>query len=292
MNTSDSKKENRTLIVYLVSAFGLSWALQFISFRLPPLAAQPVTALSMYAPLAGVWISHGGLKREKTGIGWKCRLRGNIKWILAAWFLPAVYSLAGIGLFALLFPGRLDPELGYIRSMLPAGTPVNPLLMAAVQIAAAITYAPLINVFFAIGEEAGWRGYLTPCLQKKLGRKSGLVVSGIIWAAWHFPLILFAGYEYGTGYPGAPFTGLMAMCLFTTAVGVLLSLLYEKSGSVWLPALAHGAINASASLGLLFLPAGTESYLLGPLLPGVVSVLPLALTAAVVLLRGSDAEKS
>ena len=158
--------------------------------------------------------------------------------------------------------------------------------LAAVMLVQAVTYAPFLNAILAVGEEAGWRGFLTPYLSARFGRRKGLVFSGCIWAVWHWPLILCAGYEYGVGYPGAPFTGMLLMCAAATALGILLSLLYEKAESIWAPALAHGAVNAAAGLGVLFLRAGVTSLFPGPTPFGLIAGLPMFALAAYVLLRG------
>jgi membrane protease YdiL (CAAX protease family) len=163
--------------------------------------------------------------------------------------------------------------------------PLSPSFLLLIQLAGVITYAPLINLLFAIGEESGWRGFMVPALMESWGRRTGLIVGGVIWGAWHWPLIIFVGYQYGIGYFGAPVTGLFAMCLFTTSLGILLQFLYEKGGTIWLPALAHGAINAVAAAPLYFVPADTSHYLLGPTMAGLIPVIPIAVCAAVILLR-------
>ena len=62
----------------------------------------------------------------------------------------------------------------------------------------AVTLAPVINMFAALGEEAGWRGYMMPHLKKQLGLLNGRLLGGVIWGVWHWPLMLLVGYEYGT----------------------------------------------------------------------------------------------
>ena len=55
--------------------------------------------------------------------------------------------------------------------------------------------AILINFFFSyicfLGEEYGWRYYLQPLLQNKLGLRAGVVVLGIVWGLWHLPIDFF-----------------------------------------------------------------------------------------------------
>ena len=53
--------------------------------------------------------------------------------------------------------------------------------------------------------------------------------------------ILLAGYEYGVNYLGAPVLGPLVWCVVCIALNTLLDWLYQKSGSIWVPSLAHGA---------------------------------------------------
>ena len=151
---------------------------------------------------------------------------------------------------------------------------------------AALTYAPLINMGFAIGEEAGWRGVMYPELKRRYGIVKGRIVGGIIWGIWHWPIMLLAGYEYGFAYWGAPVTGPLLFCLIASAMGILLDFLCEKTDCIWIPALCHGAINAFAGVPTLVLnPAYANGLLLGPLMVGLIGGLPMILLAAVLCIR-------
>ena len=254
---------------------------------------QGMVALAMFAPLLGVLTAHGGLKKAKTGISWKPQLVGRARWYIIGWLAPPVIAIVGAGLFFLLFPSRFDGSVSYLTNQIPAGTELPfPLpVLVLLQILSSVAYAPLLNMFLAVGEEAGWRGFLTPALQKRLGRIGGLLLSGVLWAVWHWPLILCAAYEYGAGYWGAPYTGMLLMCLFTTALGILLSWLYDRAGSIWAPALAHGAVNATAGIGVMFLDPRFTSFILGPTPAGLVAGIPLFALAAWLLMRKDRPEQ-
>ena len=60
----------------------------------------------------------------------------------------------------------------------------------------------LAHTLFAMGEEAGWRGYLWSVL-RPLGFWRTAAIVGVAWGLWHAPIIA-AGHNYGTGYPGWP----------------------------------------------------------------------------------------
>lgn len=280
----------KKILVYLLVTFGFGWMCQgfaVLSLRigLNSFIYTALLALCMFAPLLGTLAGNGGIGR-KAGLLWKPQIKGRSGWWLAAWFGPALLSALGTGLFFLLFPARFDASMPILSAQLGGEAASFPVQLAAlVALVQSVTYAPFINMLFALGEEVGWRGWMTPALTKRFGQTKGLVLSGIIWGLWHWPIIFLAGYNFGTGYWGAPFTGGLEMCLACIALGVLLSLLYEKTRSILAPALAHGALNAAAGLGSFFLPAETTSTILGPTPLGLVAGLPLFALALLVLLR-------
>ena len=145
----------------------------------------------------------------------------------------------------------------------------------------AVILAPAINMFPALGEEAGWRGYMMPRLKARFGLLNGRLLGGVVWGVWHWPLMLLVGYEYGTNYLGAPVLGLVVWCVVCFALNTLLDLLYEKTGCIWVPAIAHGAFNAIAALPqVLITPADAYYNVLGPMPIGLISVLPMLAVAA------------
>ncbi len=295
------KTNKKEFIVYLAIAFGISWGLQFIAAGFQgTLVYQILAMVMMYAPFVAVWIAKRGLKREKTGVEWGLKIKKNWKWIVAAWFLPAVLTVTGGILYYLVFPDKFDAGCGYARElyagtgMLDAdgnieGMSIQTLII--IQAVSGVFYAPLMNMFFALGEEVGWRGYMTPVLIEWMGKKKALIVSGIIWALWHAPLIVLTGYEYGTGYVGEPFLGVAMMCVFATSAGILLSYLYEKTNSIWVPSIAHGAINAICAIPIMFMNEIPEHYLLGPTSAGLLSGLPMWIVAGVVFVKMTSVNK-
>lgn len=46
-----------------------------------------------------------------------------------------------------------------------------------------------------IGEELGWRGFLTPQLLSRYTRIETAIITGLIWAGWHIPLFRFVEYQ-------------------------------------------------------------------------------------------------
>ena len=50
----------------------------------------------------------------------------------------------------------------------------------------------------ALGEEIGWRGFLVPELFKTTGLTGTALFSGVVWALWHYPVLIGADYNAGT----------------------------------------------------------------------------------------------
>ena len=293
--------KDRSLAKYLIWAFALAWPIQglasYVALQGKMQLFQLIMVGCMFAPLLAVLLSGIGLK----GMGWGLELKGKWGWILAAWLVPIGLSLLGALLYFLVFPGRADFSGEPYRAQLvaaagEAGTAkavseleakgISLQILGLISIAQAVTYAPLINTFAALGEEVGWRGAMLPRLKRRFGKTGGRLLGGVIWGVWHWPVMILAGYEYGLHYWGAPVLGPIVFCLFTTALGILLDLCYEKTGSIWAPSLGHGAINAAAGIPLLFLrPEYADQMILGPCSMGLVAGLPLLALALVALLR-------
>lgn len=283
--------KDKQLSSYLLWAFLLAWMLQAAAIGFAwngqTRYFQLVLLASMYAPFAAVLLAKGPLK----DMGWHLRLRGKGIWVLAAWFGFALLAVLGAALYYLLFPGALDLGFGFLASQLgdegmhqmeAQGLTLKTLVL--IQLAEALTYAPLINTFAALGEEVGWRGFLYPRLKERFGTAGGRLLGGLIWGLWHWPVMIFAGYNYGTSYWGAPVLGPLLFCVVCVALGTLIDYLYEKTDCIWIPALAHGAFNAVSGLGVLVLnPAYLSHTTLGPAPIGLVGGLPLLLLAGLLL---------
>jgi membrane protease YdiL (CAAX protease family) len=158
-----------------------------------------------------------------------------------AWGSWRLYVLFGVAIVAYyIFQAALNAVFGLGSAHLapvpaPAGfAPTTFLILGAVQ---SVLIAPILAIVIAFGEEYGWRGYLQNELFK-MGRVRGVLLLGVIWGAWHWPLILM-----GYNYPGHPLLGLLLMVLYTTGLAVVLGYAVLKSGSVLLSAYLHALNN-------------------------------------------------
>jgi membrane protease YdiL (CAAX protease family) len=168
-----------------------------------------------------------------------------------SWGSWRYYLLFGLGFaFYYVLQAALNAFTGLGGAALsppPAPPGLSPnlfLILAAVQ---TVLLAPVLAIVIALGEEYGWRGYLQTELFK-LGRVRGVLLLGVIWGAWHWPIILM-----GYNYPGHPLLGLLLMALYTTGLAVVLGYAVLKSGSILLAAYLHAlnnqVVNFIAAMG-------------------------------------------
>ena len=295
-------KEKQGFGLYFLFAFGMAWLLQVYASLLllrdgNAAAYQLLLAVSMFCPLVSVLLVQKFWLHQPTGISWRPRLKGNGRYLLAAWFGPAVFTVLAAVLYFAVFPHRLDLSGSWLATAyggeMDAQTLRRELGVSNLSYMLetglfAVTLAPVINMFAALGEEAGWRGYMMPHLKKQLGLLNGRLLGGVIWGVWHWPLMLLVGYEYGTNYLGAPVLGLFVWCIVCFALNTLLDWLYEKTGCIWVPSIAHGAFNAVAALFVVLTnPADSYYNVLGPAPIGLIGMLPMLAAAVWLTLRRS-----
>lgn len=286
MDSDESVRSARgTVILFLVVTFALDWVSWIFTGAQSGWAIDesngvwgPLLAVSMFGPLAAAIIVRV-TRKTTVDAGWRPRIKGGVRWYMLALAIPPALTLAGSAVYFLFFSGDFDPEASRFSAaaiaQLGVGTDQVPAIFA-IQVANAVIFAPFINMLLAIGEEAGWRGFLYPAMREQMPRRRAAILTGAAWCLWHAPLIAM-GYNYGSDYLGFPVSGIVAMTIFCMAFGTFLCFLRERSGSVWPCALAHGSLNAVAGLGMWF--SRSAGGTLGPMPLGLLGCIPVVLLA-------------
>ena len=170
----------------------------------------------------------------------------NIKpsWFIGWLIIPVIiFVILGI---TLLMPGAnwtTDSEtMQAAMAQMPAGLGIWGVI--AITIVSGLFAGITINALFAFGEEIAWRGYLIKLFQGKKFLTTALWI-GIIWGLWHAPIIL-----NGHNYPQHPVAGVFMMVAVCLSMTPALMYFRMKSGSVIVPAIMHGTINATAGITL------------------------------------------
>jgi membrane protease YdiL (CAAX protease family) len=121
----------------------------------------------------------------------------------------------------------------------------------------------LFTLTLSLGEELGWRGYLLPRLLP-LGRTPALLVTGLVWAAWHLPLIYLTPLYHADGNRWI----VVPLFVVTIVAGsFVFGYLRLWTDSVWPAALAHSAHNGAwgtlAAFSVTTSPVVVDEYLVG-----------------------------
>lgn len=256
--------------------------------------ASYLSSLNMLTPTIGALIARARFSE----MGWNPRFSSNSKLLLFALLMPTVFTLVGAGLYFLVFPDDFDTsgkllsesELDALAEFKADGRSYADFVTGEI-VSSVFSFYLIIAIFWGLCEEIGWRGFLYPELKKYTRRTKALILGGVIHGAWHFPLMVLMGYEYGTDYIGAPFLGLVAFCIFTVSTGIISDYLYVKSKSIWFPAIFHGAVNSSFNPRFLRGDEHPERTIFGPAEIGLISGIPIVIAAAVILYIENKNEK-
>jgi membrane protease YdiL (CAAX protease family) len=95
-----------------------------------------------------------------------------------------------------------------------------------------------IGIITVAGEEIGWRGYVSGRLHQA-GLPAPDTIGGLIWAAWHTPLIVTGQYAAG---PHA-LLAVLGFAMLAVGLHTLWSAWLTRTGSLWPAIVGHSAWN-------------------------------------------------
>jgi membrane protease YdiL (CAAX protease family) len=211
----------------------------------------------MWCPALAAFATKWAFGESIRDLGWAWG-SGRYQWW--AYVIPLVYSLPVYLLVWLTGLGGFY-DVAFVEKTAKAyaltGLPLGIALIVYVMITMTAGFVPKTGR--ALGEEIGWRGFLVPELAKVTGFTGVGLISGLMWAAWHFPSILFSDYNAGT-------PAWYAMTCFTVMVvaqSYIFAWLRLHSGSLWPAAFLHASHNMFVQL--IFTPltvdTGSTKYL-------------------------------
>jgi membrane protease YdiL (CAAX protease family) len=101
-----------------------------------------------------------------------------------------------------------------------------------------------------IGEEIGWRGVMTPELNKRFKLVPASIITGILWAIWHTPLFFTPDmFQFQMAELWGFVPSMVYYMVFLTSSSVIYSIGFTRSkGSLLVPILFHGSLNTGSWL--------------------------------------------
>ncbi|MBP6690427.1 MAG: CPBP family intramembrane metalloprotease [Hyphomonadaceae bacterium] len=240
-------------IIFLGLAFAISWAIvigaHVAGLSQNPMLAAPILAAMMTGPAISALICAFAFEKKgerSNALG--LHFKPNLWWILA-WLIPILIGVGSVAATILLSDhGYVDIGAG-VRAVAEAqGQDISQAPAFATStwfiVCMGVVFGALINMpILTFTEELGWRGYLYG-----LWRPSGFwrtsLATGAIWGIWHAPAIFF----FGLNYPDDRTLGLGLFVVFCMLLTPIITLVRERSGSVWAAGLFHGTFNAIGGL--------------------------------------------
>lgn len=219
MNSDDGR---RALWIYLLLTLALSSVLYFLIIKSKHLGAAGglYVIILMWCPGVAAILTCKFLGRGIGSLGWKW---GQMRYQVASYLIPLGYSTVTYTVVWLTGLG------GYNRAFIKS---FGMLVFLA-------TAGLAINCFAALGEEIGWRGFLVPELAKRTSFTATALISGLVWAVWHYPILIFADYNAGT----PTWYGLTCFTVMVVGMSFIYTWMRLKSGSLWTGVLLHGSHN-------------------------------------------------
>lgn len=189
-------------------------------------APQVIFALGVFGPLLGYLLV--AQKQKGTFFG-----QTQSKFTLLAFVFPVVITVPGVLLSAALLRGE-----------------ATVLTFAEATITIGLYF--LSNLLTSGTEEFGWRGFLYPHMrEKKESFWNTAWKSGLIWAVWHYPLMLMLYWGMGVAVALPTLIGFTAGIV---AMAYLSNFVYEHTHSIGLLMLMHALNNTGSFALMLYFP--------------------------------------
>jgi uncharacterized protein len=216
------------LLSFLLLTFGLSWGYELIVIVLLGLPTNPwVFPVAFIGPSLAAFIMTA-VTEDRAGV--IRLLRSYLRWRVGwCWYFLVLVAVPLL---------QIGVDLMVTRSFNVVGAMTSTFVLS---------YGTGLLVGGPLGEEAGWRAFALPRLQKRMGPLKGSVVLGVCWACWHLPTFLIPGMgeDASTLRSGVVLFGLFVVS--TVALSLLFTWVYNSTrGSLLVTILLHTAINFPA----------------------------------------------
>jgi len=233
-STTQKKEAWGTIGIFLLLLIVFSSIAYYAILKLNPTSIY--VGLLMISPALAAFLTLKIKKRPISSLPWSLK---NLKYVKFSYLIPLLYvSIAYVLLWLFGFANFMNPEtitewsneLGIAESNQP--------FVIAVMVILLLTVGVVKNLGSTLGEEIGWRGFLIFELRKVMSFKALAIVSGVIWAVWHYPVINLI---YGRGENLLMHTS--AFTIMIIGISVILAYFTFKSKSLWPAAIYHSVHN-------------------------------------------------
>ena len=188
------------------------------------------------AALAARMITTGTLH----GLGWGWN--STRRYLGFSYVLPLAYCAVSYGLVWTTGLAGWAPE-GLAAGLPLTGVPEGVAAFGAAVLALTVGMVPFLVL--SLGEEIGWRGLMVPRLAEVMPLTGVALCSGLAWASFHVPLMLFVP---GAVHGVPVFYAVACFAVTGIALSYPLAWLRLRSRSVWPAVILHASHNAAVYL--------------------------------------------
>ena len=234
-NTSINKRDTwNTIGIFLIILIIFSSIAHYAIVNLYP--SRIYIGGLMWCPAIAAIITLKLKGRSISSLNWDW---GNWKYIRLSYFVPMVYvSITYILIWLFGFGGLANEEtiLDWANEigLVGIGT-LKPIFAVIVAITLLGTVGVIRAMATTLGEEIGWRGFFIYELRKVLSFTGVSLFSGIIWASWHWPLIVYYGRNV--------FLELTTFFIVIISMSFIMTYYTFKSKSLWPAVIFHAVSN-------------------------------------------------
>ena len=233
-NLSLRKETWNTIFIFLAIVTILSSIFHYAIVKLYP--SRIYIGGLMWCPALATIITLKLKKRPISSLNWNW---GNWKYIRLSYIIPALYGLITYILIWISGFGSIAnketiqnwaKELGLIG--------IGNLNSTSIVIIAVIllgTVEVIRSSATTLGEEIGWRGFLIYEFRKVLSFTGVSIFSGIIWASWHWPVIVYYGSNIAME--------LTTFYIVIISMSFIMTYYTFKSNSLWPAVIFHAVSN-------------------------------------------------
>ncbi|ASV30715.1 CPBP family intramembrane metalloprotease [Maribacter cobaltidurans] len=230
----NQKKVRITILLFLGILTLLSAICYYAILRLNPTSIY-VGALMM-CPALSAFITLKLMKRPISSLPWGLK---HIKYLRLSYLIPVAYiTLSYIVIWVFGFGDLVNQEtmVEWSQELGMEGFSSTAILLTMIVLLSIV--GVIKNIGSTLGEEIGWRGFFIYELRKLFSFGTVSIISGLIWAIWHWPII-FLIYKGS----GSLLLHITAFTVMIVAISVILAYYTFKSNSLWPAALFHSVHN-------------------------------------------------
>ncbi|MDM1555823.1 MULTISPECIES: CPBP family intramembrane glutamic endopeptidase [Chryseobacterium] len=237
-NTFSKLQIRKNVATYLVFTLLFCLPVYYMCIRTGKLGGGIISyaTIIMWCPAIAALLTCRIRKIPIPSLGWKW---GPPKYQWWAYCIPLLYSFVPYLIIWMSGTGGFYNHEFVMEVSKGMGWDLPDGLVIPLYIVLMSSFGMVRSVGSALGEEIGWRGFLTPQLAKLNSYTSTSLWMGVIWSLYHYPLLLFSNYNTG----GPQWLALICFTVMIFASCFIYTWLRLKSGSLWAAAIMHASHN-------------------------------------------------